>query len=157
MAKVNNVTRYLDSHKIEYIACELPAEKLGAFEVAQILNVSEDVVFKTIVILREGKGKPVLAIVPGGREVDLKALARAVNEKKVSIASQTEAEKITKLLTGGISPLALLKRGFKMVIDQSALELDWVYISGGERGLNIRIAPQDLMDLIQAQIAVISH
>ncbi len=157
MAKVNNVTRYLDSHKIEYIACELPAEKLGAFEVAQILNVSEDVVFKTIVILREGKGKPVLAIVPGGREVDLKALARAVNEKKVSIASQREAEKITKLLTGGISPLALLKRGFKMVIDQSALELDWVYISGGERGLNIRIAPQDLMDLIQAQIAVISH
>ncbi len=157
MANVNNVTRFLDSQKIVYTAFELPVEKLGASEVAQILQVSDEIVFKTIVVLREGKGKPILALVPGMVEVDVKALARVVNEKKVQTASQREAEKITGLLTGGISPLALLKRGFQVVIDQSALQHDLIYISGGQRGLNIRLRPDDLIALTKALVAKISH
>jgi Cys-tRNA(Pro)/Cys-tRNA(Cys) deacylase len=157
MANVNNVTRFLDSQKIVYTAFELPVEKLGASEVAQILQVSDEIVFKTIVVLREGKGKPILALVPGMVEVDVKALARVVNEKKVQTASQREAEKITGLLTGGISPLALLKRGFQVVIDQSALQQDLIYISGGQRGLNIRLRPDDLIALTKALVAKISH
>lgn len=157
MAKVNNVTRFLDSQKIVFTAFELPVEKLGASEVAQILQVSDEIVFKTIVVLREGKGKPILALVPGMVEVDVKALARVVNEKKVQTASQREAEKITGLLTGGISPLALLKRGFQVVIDQSALQHDFIYISAGQRGLNIRLRPADLIALTNSLIAKISH
>lgn len=157
MPKVNNVTRYLDSQKISYSALELPAEKLSAIEAAQFLNVPEELVFKTIVILREAKGKPVLALVPGSSEVDLKALARVVNEKKVKPATQREAEQLTGLLSSGISPLALINRGFQVVIDQSALQHTWIYISGGQRGLNIRLSPQDLIDLTRAQAAVISH
>ena len=61
----NNVTRLLDQRKIPYTACELPAEKLGAIEAAQYLGVSPALVYKTIVVTRQEKGKPVLALVPG--------------------------------------------------------------------------------------------
>lgn len=157
MTKVNNVTRFLDSQQISYTAFVLPVEKLSAVEAAQFLKVPEKIVFKTIVILREVKGKPILALVPGSKEVDLKALAKVVDEKKVKAASQREAEQLTGLLTGGISPLALINRGFQVVIDQSALEYEWIYISGGQRGLNIRLMSQDLIELTKAQVAAISH
>lgn len=157
MTKVNNVTRFLDSQQISYTAFVLPVEKLSAVEAAQFLKVPEKIVFKTIVILREVKGKPILALVPGSKEVDLKALAKVVDEKKVKAASQREAEQLTGLLTGGISPLALINRGFQVVIDQSALEYEWIYISGGQRGLNIRLVSQDLIELTKAQVAAISH
>lgn len=150
--KPNNITRLLDSHHIAYEAFELPAEKLGALETAQILGVSAEEVFKTIVVLREGKGKPLLAITPGPLTVDLKALAKIVGEKKLLLATEKEAEHITGLQAGGISPLALLNRPFQVVIDESALLFDAVYISGGQRGLNIRLSLQALADLTQAQI-----
>ena len=68
----NNITRMLDAKKIPYTAYELPAEKLGAVETARLLGVPLEQVFKTIVVKREGKGKPILALVPGSAEVDLK-------------------------------------------------------------------------------------
>ena len=139
MAQVNNVTRFLDAKKIDYQAFDLPAEKLSAVEVAEILNVPGEIVYKTIVVLREGKGKPILALVPGTKEVDPKALAKVVKEKKLRIASQREAESITGLLVGGISPLALVNRGFQVVVDESVLDCEEIYISGGQRGLNIRL------------------
>jgi Cys-tRNA(Pro)/Cys-tRNA(Cys) deacylase len=157
MPGVNNVTRFLDSHQVAYTAFELPAEKLSAVEAAHFLNVPEDVVFKTIVILREVKGKTILALVPGAREVDMKSLAKVVGEKKLQPATQREAEKLTGLLTGGISPLALINRGFQVVVDQTALDCEAIYISGGQRGLNIRLSPQDLIDLTHAQTADISR
>jgi len=89
--KPNNVTRMLDAKGIPYQAHELPAEKLGALEAAQVLGVPPDQVYKTIVITREGQGKPVLALVPGTREVDLKALARALGEKRMSLPTQRQA------------------------------------------------------------------
>lgn len=149
----NNVTRMLDNRKVNYQAFELPPEKLGGEETAQLLDVSPDLVFKSIVIIRRGPGKPILAVVPGNREVDLKKLARAVGEKKVSPATQREAEKLTHLQTGGISPLAVLNRGFQILIHLSALDERAIHISGGERGLNIRLDPKDLIKLSNAGTA----
>ncbi len=157
MAKTNNVTRFLEAHKISFTAYELPAEKLSALEAAQHLQVAEDLVYKSIVVVREGKGKPVLAVIPGPKEVDLKALAKACAEKKLSIPSQREAERLTGLQAGGISPLALLNRGFQMFLDASALEHEQIFISGGQRGMNIRLAPADLAGLIQARVERICH
>lgn len=156
MSKVNNVTRFLDSHHIAYAVFELPEEKLSANEVAHILNVPEHLVFKTIVVIREGKGKPILALVPGSKEVNLKSLAKAVGEKKLQTATQRAAEKLTGLLSGGISPLALINRGFQVIIDQSALLHEQIYVSGGQRGMDICLAPQDLINLTRAQVAEIS-
>jgi Cys-tRNA(Pro)/Cys-tRNA(Cys) deacylase len=152
----NNVTRMLDNRKINYKVFELPKEKVGAEESARLLEVSPELVFKTIVIKRRGPGKPILAVVPGNAEVDLKALARAVGEKKVTPATQSEAEKLTGLQVGGISPLALVNRGFEIIIDQSALDHEAIHVSGGERGLNIQMAVGDLIQLTKGKTAPIS-
>ena len=154
--KPNNVTRLLEARKIPYTAFELPVEKLGAVEAAQIMGVSPDQVFKTIVITREGKGKPILALVPGPYEVDLKTLAKVVNEKKVHLPTEREAERITGLQAGGISPLALLNRGFQVVIDLAASSFEEIYISGGQRGLDICLPTQALVALTNAVQAEIS-
>lgn len=151
--KPNNVTRLLDSKNIPYTAYELPAEKLGALEAAQIIGVSPDEVFKTIVVVREGKGKPILAVTPGSLEVDLKALAKAVGEKKLAVPTQKEAEQMTGLQVGGISPLALLNRGFQVVIDETAQVFDEIFVSGGQRGLNIRLPVVALAELTEAIFA----
>ncbi len=151
--KSNNVTRLLDQRKISYTACELPPEKLGAEEAARILGINISSVYKTIVVKREGKGKTILAIVPGDREVDLKLLAAAVGEKKVFLPTEREAESLTGLQAGGISPLALINKGFQVVLDESAHELKDVYISGGQRGLNIRLSPAAILNLTGGKYA----
>ena len=151
--KTNNVTRMLDVNKIPYKIFELPAEKLGAQETARLLDVPEEQVFKTIVVLREARGKPVLAVVPGPSEVDLKALASALHEKKVRLPTQREAEDLTGLQAGGISPLALLNKGFQIVIDEFARLFDEIYISGGQRGLNILLPVNSLVELTGASFA----
>jgi len=147
----------LESRGIAFQAFELPKKKLSAMEAASYLGVDPAKVYKTIVIIREMRGKPVLAMVPAPREVDSKSLARALGEKKVNIASQKQAEKITGLQTGGISPLALLNRRFQVVVDISAQSLEEIYISGGQRGLNICLATDELVNLTDADMAAISR
>ena len=152
----NNVTRMLDAKKINYTAYELPAEKIGAEAAAHILGVPASEVYKTIVVLREGKGKPLLILVPGGTEVNLKAVARVIGEKKVHLGTERQAEEITGLQAGGISPLALINRGFQVLIDSSASSLVSLHVSGGERGLNLRIGVIDLVRLTHAKIEPIA-
>lgn len=152
----NNVTRLLEARKIAFAAYELPPEKLGALEAARILGVPPEKVFKTIVVKREGKGKPILAVVPAPGEVDLKAVAKAVGEKKVVLPTEREAEQLTGLQAGGISPLALIHKGFQVLIDESAQSLGEIYISGGQRGLNVRLPVKDLLKLTNAQMAAIT-
>jgi len=153
----NNVTRLLDAQRISYKAFELPAEKLGAVEAATILGVPPYQVYKTIVITREVKGKPILAVVPGPLEVDLKALARAAGEKKLLLPTEREAKRLTGLQAGGISPLALINRGFQVIIDASVEAFPEIYISGGQRGLNIRLPVRELVTLTNARLAPISR
>jgi Cys-tRNA(Pro)/Cys-tRNA(Cys) deacylase len=154
---VNNVTRFLDSRKVRYQAFETPAEKLGATETARILNVDPEVVFKTIVITRDKPRKPILAVVPGPWNVDLKLLAVAVAEKKVYLPTEREAEKLTGLQAGGISPLALINKGFQVVLDSSAQKHMEIHISGGQRGMNIKLPVEDLIKLTNARLASICH
>lgn len=157
MTVINNITRLLDQRKIKYQAFELPAEKLGARETARRLNASPDIVFKTIVAVRALPGsKPVLAVIPGSCELDLKALAVYFGDKKVAVPTQSEAEKLTGLQAGGISPLALINKGFIILLDQSAEKHAEIHVSGGQRGLNIRLPVQDLLRLTGARLAVIS-
>jgi Cys-tRNA(Pro)/Cys-tRNA(Cys) deacylase len=157
MATVNNITRLLESRKIAYQAYETPAEKLSALEVAQLLGVSPDVVFKTIVVTREKGKKPILAVIPGPTTVDLKLLAVFLGEKKVFLPTEREAEQITGLQAGGISPLALLNKGFQVVIDSIAQTYSEIHISGGQRGLNIKLSVNDLIKLTGARVTSIAR
>jgi Cys-tRNA(Pro)/Cys-tRNA(Cys) deacylase len=157
MAAVNNATRLLDSRKIPYTAYELPAEKHGALETARLLTVDPAMVFKTIVVLRDRPKKPLLVLVPAPSSVDLKLLAALLGEKKVYLPTEREAEQITGLQAGGISPLALLNKGFQVVIDESAKNLDQMHLSGGQRGLNIKLPVAELMNLTNARYGIISR
>jgi len=153
----NNITRMLDAKKVAYTAYELPAEKLGALETARQLGVSPSLVYKTIVALRSApRSKPILAVIPGNSKLDLKALAAAVNEKKVQVPTQREAEDLTGLQAGGISPLGLINRGFQIVLDRSAEQHTAIHISGGQRGLNLKLPVKDLVRLTNARLAQIA-
>src|SRR5436190_8385828 len=152
MPITNNVTRILHSRKISYAVFELPVEKLGATETARLLNVAPASVFKTIVITRDKPKKPLLVVVPGPTSVDLKLLAAVLGEKKVHLPTEREAEQLTGLQAGGISPLALLNKGFQVVIDSSAENFDSIHISGGQRGLNIKLPVTDLVKLTNARV-----
>ncbi|HET7143346.1 MAG TPA: YbaK/EbsC family protein, partial [Anaerolineales bacterium] len=100
MTVTNNVTRFLEARKVQFTAHELPLEKLGAVEAAQHMGVPWGQVFKTIVTTRE-KGKPVLAVIPGPRIVDLKLLALYLGEKKMVLPTERGAEALTGLQAGG--------------------------------------------------------
>ena len=154
---VNNVTRFLDARKVPYTAFETPPEKLGALEVAHLLNVEPASVFKTIVVTRDKPRKPLLAVVSGPSNVDLKLLASALGEKKVYLPTEREAEQLTGLQAGGISPLALINKGFQVNVDSSAQNFSAIHISGGQRGLNILIQVDDLIKLTDARIGQISR
>jgi Cys-tRNA(Pro)/Cys-tRNA(Cys) deacylase len=156
MPITNNVTRLLDARKIPYVAHEFPIEKLGAIEAARFMDAPPEQVFKTIVITREKK-KPILAVIPGPRTVDLKLLAAFLGEKKMHFPTEREAEQLTGLQAGGISPLALINKGFQVVIDSAAQEYAQIYISGGQRGFNIQLAVDALAKLVNARFGHVSN
>jgi Cys-tRNA(Pro)/Cys-tRNA(Cys) deacylase len=156
MTIVNNVTRLLDSRKIPYTAIELPPEKLGALETARLLDVEPATVYKTIVVTRDKPRKPLLVVIPGTGQVDLKALAASLGEKKVRLTTEREAEDLTGLQAGGISPLALLSKGFQVVLDASAREQPEIHVSGGQRGLNLRLPVEAFINLTKARVANVS-
>lgn len=153
----NNVTRMLEARKTRFQAFEVPAEKLSALEVAEILKVPPEDVYKTIVAKRAKPGKPILAMAPGPQEVDTKKLSAALGEKKVFITTLNEAEALTGLLAGGISPLALINKGFQVLIDTSAQGKETILVSAGQRGLQVRLSPADLAKLCHARFADIAE
>lgn len=152
----NNVVRLLESRRIDFQVFETPIEELGAQGTADFLGVPVSLVYKTIVIKREKTGKPILAIVPGDSKVDLKLLASFLGEKKLLLTTKDEAEKLTGLQTGGISPFALINRGFSMVLDESASSHESIHVSGGMRGLNLKMKVKDLLELTNAKMGKIS-
>jgi Cys-tRNA(Pro)/Cys-tRNA(Cys) deacylase len=153
--KKTNAQRLLDSHSIEY---EIRVyDESGTFhsadEAAHLLDVPIETVYKTLVVLRETpRAKPLLAMVAANRELDLRLLARSLGEKKLRMATQREAEQLTGLQVGGISALALLNRGFEACIDRTALSLEHVHVSGGARGLDVRLRVSDLIQLTHARV-----
>lgn len=154
MNKTNSM-RVLDGRRVAYQAFAFdPAIHSGA-GVAEALGVSIDQVFKTLVVLRD-RGRPILAVIPSDRELDLKRMALAAGEKRVRMATQREAEAKTGLLVGGISALALLDRGFDVFLDAAAEQFDELYVSAGQRGLNLRLRVGDFVSVTRATIAALT-
>ena len=149
-APKTNVLRLLASRGIPHQAYSFSGDVHSAEGAAEAMGVPASHVYKTLVVLRE-RGRPLLVLVPGGRQLDLRRLARAVGEKKLRMATQREAEALTGLQVGGISALALLNRGFQVYVDSSALQLGEFYVSAGQRGLDVRLPVADLMRLTGAR------
>jgi Cys-tRNA(Pro)/Cys-tRNA(Cys) deacylase len=127
------------------------APNYGAL-VAEALGVAPERVFKTLVA--EVDGGLVVAVVPVTGDLDLKALATASGGKRATLADRAAAERSSGYVRGGISPLGQRRR-LPTIIDDSALGLDPVYVSAGRRGLQMALAPSDLVRLTGATTAKI--
>ena len=121
--------------------------------VAQRLGIGPERVFKTLVT--QVDAALTVAVVPVAGDVDLKALAAAVGGKKAGLADRAEAERVTGYVRGGISPLGQ-RRLLPTVIDASADGLPTMYVSAGRRGLQVELAPADLVRLTAATLAPIA-
>lgn len=151
----NNVTRLLESKKVPYTLHEYDynAGIRSAVEVAQAINLPPEQVFKTLVALTdEARRKPLLAVIPGPDTLDLKAFAKQAKAKKIRMAAHEQAESLTKLQTGGISPLALINKGFEIYIEESAELFETIAVSVGQRGANVQLPVKDLINLTGARV-----
>lgn len=146
----NNVTRALDSRGIEYQTYPLPEEKISALKAAETIGIPPTHMYKTIVALIPPANKRLLIMIPANCEVDLKSVARAIRVKKVIVATHAQAESLTGLQVGGISPLALINRGFSTFIDKSAKDLDKLYLSAGQLGMILQLAVTALVEMTGA-------
>ncbi|MFS8096428.1 Cys-tRNA(Pro) deacylase [Lentzea alba] len=130
-----------------------PRHESYGLEAAEALGLVPGRVFKTLVA--EVDGKLAVGVVPVTGQLDLKGLAAALKGKKAKMAVIADAERATGYVAGGISPLGQKKR-LPVVVDASALEFDTMFCSAGRRGLEVEIAPADLVKLTNAVVAPIS-
>jgi Cys-tRNA(Pro)/Cys-tRNA(Cys) deacylase len=130
-----------------------PRHDSYGLEASEALGVTPERVFKTLVAAVDGA--LAVGVVPVDRQLDLKALAAAVGGKRATMADAAAAERATGYVTGGISPVGQ-KRRLPVVIDTSALELATMFCSAGRRGLEIEIAPADLVKAAGATTAPIA-
>lgn len=122
-------------------------------EASEALGVPPDRMFKTLLVaLQGGKHALAVAMVPVSNQLDLKALAVAAGAKKAAMADPADAERVTGYVVGGISPLGQ-KKQLPAFIDESAVNFETVYVSAGKRGLQIELAPGDLIRLCGAKTA----
>ncbi|HUC57828.1 MAG TPA: Cys-tRNA(Pro) deacylase [Streptosporangiaceae bacterium] len=131
-------------------------QRAGSYgvEAATALGVPPEQVFKTLIVSVDGV--LTTAVVPVAGQVNLKALADAVGGKKAEMAQTAVAERATGYTVGGISPIGQ-RKSLPVVLDSSALELPVIYCSAGQRGLQVRLAPDDLILATGAKVAAIAR
>jgi Cys-tRNA(Pro)/Cys-tRNA(Cys) deacylase len=130
-----------------------PAAASYGKEAARVLGLPPEQVFKTLVAAVDGR--PVVAVVPVSEQLDLKALAATVGGKRAVLADPREAERATGYVVGGISPVGQRRR-HPTVVDEAALSFEVVYVSGGRRGLDLGLAPSDLVEVTAAVVAPVA-
>ena len=150
-----NAARLLDRAKIAYelIPYTVDEENLAATHVAEELGEDIAMVFKTL-ILRGDRTGHFVCVIPGDKEVDLKAAARVSGNKKADLIPMKELLPTTGYIRGGCSPIGM-KRSFPTFIHATCLDHERIYISAGVRGLQIAIAPADLIAYTGAEVAEI--
>jgi Cys-tRNA(Pro)/Cys-tRNA(Cys) deacylase len=131
-----------------------PAAASYGLEAAAALGASPERVFKTL--LADVDGRLVVGVVPVSGTLDLKALAAAAGGKRAAMADPAQAERVTGYVVGGISPLGQ-RKALPTVVDASALDHATILVSGGRRGLDIELAPADLVRLCRATTATIGR
>jgi Cys-tRNA(Pro)/Cys-tRNA(Cys) deacylase len=151
-----NAVRLLDRLGVRYELREykVDPEDLAAETVARKVGMPPEQVFKTLVA-RGDKHGVCLAVVPGNCELDLKALARATGDKKIDTVPLKEVEPLTGYIRGGVTALAC-KKSYSVYLDETAQLFDVISISAGMRGLQVLIAPDDYIRVVDAKVAPIA-
>ncbi len=150
MSKATRATRALEAAGVAFsvhaYAFDPDADHIG-LQAAQALGVAPERVLKTLMATLDGR--PVCAIAPSDHEISLKRLAAALGGKSAAMMAPAEAERITGYVIGGISPFGQ-KRRLPVVIEQTALAHDTVFLNAGQRGLQLLISPQDAARVLAA-------
>ena len=133
-------------HRYDY---DPDAPQIGV-HAAQSLGVDAGCVLKTLMALVDGK--PVCVVVPSDREVAMKRLAAAAGGKAAQMMKPADAERATGYRVGGISPFGQ-RKAVRTFVDAGGLDHDRVFVNGGQRGLQVRLAPADLVSALQATVA----
>lgn len=143
--KKTNAVRLLEQNKISYELIEYQFDEtdLSASTVALKLGQSVEQVFKTLV-LRGDKNGIFVCVIPGNEEVDLKKAAKISGNKKAEMILMKELLPLTGYIRGGCTPIGM-KKPYPNFIDESSLLYDFIYISAGQRGMQIKLSPQDLI------------
>lgn len=144
--------RMLEQKKVPHEVFAFDDEIRSVGEVAASTGMAPELVYKTLVVEQDPpKGKPYLVMMPATKEIDLRAAAAALGVKKLRMAAHRDAERYTGLRVGGISALALTGRGFQVFIHADALAHDWVLVSAGQRGFDVKLSVKDLVALTGAR------
>lgn len=151
-----NVARLLDAAGVSYALVEYPVDEahLEASHVAESIGEDINQVFKTLVLRGDRTGLFV-CVVPGNREIDLKKAARVSGNKKSEMIHMKELLPSTGYIRGGCSPIGM-KKPFPTFFHESCLGFPEIFVSAGQRGLQLRIAPQALIDYVGAEVADIT-
>lgn len=150
-----NALRLLDQRRIPHEVFTYDADIVSAEGVADALGIPPELVYKTLVLVTD-TGKPLLVMVPGDQEVDLRVLAKNIGARRVGMATKQQAERLTRLQTGGIGALALVDRGFDVYLHANARATDSVLVNGGRRGLNVRVPVPALIELTSARLVSVA-
>ena len=152
MIQKTNAARLLDAAGIQYklVPYEVDEDHLEASHVAEQLGEDIDTVFKTLV-LRGDRSGLFVCVMPGSMEVDLKVAARISENKSCEMIHVKELLPLTGYIRGGCSPIGM-KKPLPTFIHESALLYDSIFISAGQRGLQLQISPTDLINYIGAEI-----
>lgn len=155
--KKTNASRILDKLKIPYeiLEYEVDEQDLSAGNAAKKMSQPLKQVFKTLVIRGDRTGI-LMACIPGGAELNLKALASISGNKKVEMIHLKEIKSLTGYIRGGVSPLAM-KKNYPTYIDESAFQFPFIIFCAGVRGLQLKVDPNDLlkaMRLISGKLTV---
>lgn len=157
--KINktNAARLLDKAKIAYelIPYEVDENDLSAVHVADSLGENIEQVFKTLVLHGDKNGHFV-CVIPGEHEVDLKLAAKASGNKKCDLIPMKELLPLTGYIRGGCTPIGM-KKTFSTYIHESCLNYPYIYISAGQRGLQLKLDPNDLIKEVHAEVCILFH
>ena len=157
MAAKTNAARLLDQLGVTYEIREYEVDPndLAAESVAAKIGFPPEQVFKTLVARGERNGV-VMALIPGDQELDLKALASAVGERKIQLVPVKELQALTGYIRGGVTALAA-KREFPVFVDDTIELFDKVSVSAGVRGLQILISPSDYIRAVLATVVPLAQ
>ena len=151
-----NAARLLDSAHVAYelVPYAVDENNLAASHIAETLGEDINRVFKTLVLKGERMGYFV-CVVPGNMEVDLKKAAKAAGDKKVDLIPMKDLLSVTGYIRGGCSPVGMKKK-FPTFFHITATDFDFIYVSAGQRGLQFKINPVDLIAYVGAEVADIA-
>lgn len=156
MSKTTPATVALDRAGVSYAlatyAYDPDADRIG-LQAAEALGAPASEVLKTLIV--KADGKPACVVLASDREVAMKKLAAALGAKAAEMAPVSEAERITGYRVGGVSPFGQKKR-LPVVLDADAAALAQAFVNGGQRGLQVRLAPADLVRILDATVAVVA-